>query len=609
MSGSYIDPCESGAYQGSGSVGSEGSGSWNGSGSGNDSITSENCCPQPLAGAACCVPGSLKMRLFQSYAQSYLDPDTIGDPYFPPGIETIWGTVQHSRIFTLTKTIFCDENFSTEERWVIEDPVADFGDWGDLTGAYFTTEFNIYYSDIQYSLILPNSPVQYMKRLMVQCKCDSPGIDPINGSRANAMGKCSNCFLARSISNMQIYKGAGPTAYSFFNTPPLISDLYRHQVMIWGSQTDLEECYGISDTPPEYLHSQHQVATDPCNAANLPWYGVGNVFTSKVYANTTVQYWKRTPFAFQRGFGTTTSASGHEMYANYPPFYGYVDCRFPVKKGEGDRKSRSFLNTARLGYASAYNFAAGAGSVCKPGKPDTYFTRNFWFYQQRNGDYEFTYLMTFPYSLEIPCPTNDLKAKSPTGFCTSKPLSVSPVYDHLYLGEYASPAQYYPICRDRGTMQSLPCDQRLGAMMWSKPGTFARVGTTNRLILTETAACVIAPPAPPPLPPPASGSTPSPIGSEPGSGSSGSGSGGSSEPIVCAGNCEYKIYYRELNQNLTWTLLYRLWNNDCRLSCRCDGEQEITVTYVGEPYQWPNELFFPCVATTPGSTPGSTSEE
>lgn len=606
MSGSYIDPCESGAYQGSGSVGSEGSGSWNGSGSGNDSITSENCCPQPVAGVACCVPGSLKMRLFQSYAQSYLDPDTVGDPYYPLGIETIWGTVQHSRIFTLTKTVFCDENFSTAERWVIEDPDSNFGDWGDLTGAYFTTEFNIYYGDVQYSLILPNSPVQYIKRLMVQCKCESPGIDRMDGSRANSMVKCRGCFLARSNVHTQLYKGSGATEYSFFNTLPLISDIYRHQVMIWGSQTDLEECYGISDTPPEHLHSQHQIATDPCTVDNFyDWANKG--FTSKVYTNTTVQYWKRTPFAFRRGVGLSGSYGGHEMYTNFPPFYGYVDCRFPIKKGEGDRKFRSYMNTARLGYMSYYNGYAGAGYVC--GDPNTYVVKNSWFYQQRNDDYLFTYLMTFPYALSTPCAvaTND-PARSPTGSCTSKPLSVSPVYDHLYIGQYASPSQYYPVC-DSVTMQSLPCEQRLGAMRWQTPGQY-RVGTTTRLVITEAPACVIIPPPPPPasgvvpgypapIPPPGSGSTPTQSGSAPFSGP------GSQPP--CGGDCSYNFAWAYLGKDGVWYLNYKYSSSTCTEWCACDVNVvgEIYVNYNGPEGGWPLVLNLPCV---PAVVMGSTSE-
>ena len=603
MSGSYIDPCESGAYQGSGSVGSEGSGSWNGSGSGNDSITSENCCPQPAAGVACCIPGSLKMRLYQIVPSSYEDPDL-------PGVVYITGNIIASRIYTLTKTVFCADTNSKTEQWVITDPDSTFGDWGDLTGAYFTSGDHgnkAFYTG--YSLVLPNSPVIRISDLLVQCRCQiCTHCTQEDGSKANVLPECKGCFLARGVEPLVVGDQGTIWGSAFSNhSLPSLARMYRHNVMIWGESTDLEACFGISDTPPQVLQTQQQIATpsgDPCVGGTKPYSSSGAPL-----------YWNRVAFAFANRIGT----EGPTMYYPYvgktfPPYYLYADCRYPVLKGangspdnlvERSRIRASYL-VCGVRHDTHYNIGhrwiSGRSFVCSTlGLPTDYHSANAWYYNRKIattwfGDTE-DFQQTYP-TTTIKCDGNNVDSRlfvsnSVNGLCIPVPKSITPVYEVLY----AIPA-YRPLCVPVPDLYNTPCEERVG-----------RAGTVNRLIITEAAACVIVPPAPPPLPPPASGSTPSPIGSEPGSGSSGSGSGGSSEPIVCAGNCEYKIYYRELNQNLTWTLLYRLWNNDCRLSCRCDGEQEITVTYVGEPYQWPNELFFPCVATTSGSTPGSTSEE
>lgn len=620
MSGSYIDPCKSGAYQGSGSVGSEGSGSWNGSGSGNDSITSKNCCPQPAAGVACCIPGSLKMRLYQIVPSSYEDPDL-------PGVVHITGNIIASRIYTLTKTVFCANTNSKTEQWVITDPDSTFGDWGDLTGAYFTSGDHgdkAFYTG--YSLVLPNSPVIRISDLLVQCRCQiCTHCTQEDGSKANVLPECKGCFLARGVEPLVVGDQGTIWGSAFSNhSLPSLARMYRHNVMIWGESTDLEACFGISDTPPQVLQTQRQNATQKC----LPGGDIYAPYNTKVFSSEGAPlYWNRVAFAFTNRIGT----EGPTMYYPYvgvtfPPYYLYADCRYPFIKGAlGSPDNLVARSRLRENYlvcgvvqevGSYYNIGSrwisGRSFICSSlGLPTDYHSTNAWWYSVKGAPQVWTGArdnprVTFP-GTTIKCDGNNvysrlLASPSVNGLCIPVPKSIRPVYDVLYGATSA-----FPLCTPTPDLYNTPCEERI-----SRAALLPEYFTVNqhfRVILTETAACVIVPPAPPPLPPPASGSTPSPIGSKPGSGSSGSGSSGSSAPIVFADNCEYKIYYRELNQNLTWTLLYRLWNNDCRLSFRCDGEQEITVTYVGEPYQWPNELFFPCVATTPGSTPGSTSEE
>ena len=624
MSGSYIDPCESGAYQGSGSVGSEGSGSWNGSGSGNDSITSENCCPQPAAGVACCIPGSLKMRLYQIVPSSYEDPESP--------VTWMAGHITESRIYTLTKTVFCADTNSKTEQWVITDPDSTFGDWGDLTGAYFTSGDHgnkAFYTG--YSLVLPNSPVIRISDLLVQCRCQiCTHCTQEDGSKANVLPECKGCFLARGVEPLRVGDQGTiwGSAFSNYSLPGLSGSLngsggiHRHNVMIWGASTDLESCFGISDQPPSFLTTQKQEPTVKCNLEYNPYL----LYTTQSFSSYGVpEYWKRVAFAFGRVYSSDgPTASNWHASITFPPYYHYVDCRWPAIKGSpgvpGDQMTTNEIRGRTVRYGSQWGgtiygdgrWVSGLSYIFKSINNETaldYHSANYWQYVPTKWwttGGRFTYpsktitgVTMYPYSEDL----RILYSNSFNGVCISVPKSVVPVYDVLY-----HPVERACTNTPQGIYTQLydtPCEERVSKLALS---AYFSAAENFRVILTETPACAIAPPVPPPLPPPASGSTPSPIGSEPGSGSSGSGSGGSSEPIVCAGNCEYQIYYRELNQDLTWTLMYRLWNNDCRLSCRCDGEQEITVTYVGEPYQWPNELFFPCVATTSGSTPGSTSE-
>lgn len=621
MSGSYIDPCESGAYQGSGSVGSVGS--WNGSGSGNDSITSENCCPQPSAGVACCIPGTLKMRLYQIVPSSYEDPDL-------PGIVYITGNIIASRIYTLAKTVFCADTKSQTEQWVITDPDSTFGDWGDLTGAYFTSGDHgnkEFYTG--YSLVLPNSPVIRISDLLVQCRCRiCTHCTQEDGSKANVLPECKGCFLARGVEPLMVGDQGTiwGSAFSSHSLPSL-ARMYRHNLMIWGESTDLEACFGISDTPPQVLQTQRQTSTQKCVPGVDPYAS----YNTKSFSSEGVPlYWNRVAFAFANMIGT----EGPTMYYPYvgitfPPYYLYADCRYPVFKsanGSPDNlieRSRLRANYLVCGVWHDFNFnignrwISGRSFVCSIlGLPTDYHSTNAWYYNVINVPNSWTGAgwnrrATFP-GTTIKCDgytenfnNVDLRlptSKSANGLCIPVPKSISPVYDVLYAETIA-----FPLCTPVPDLYNTPCEERISRAALL-PESFT-ASQYFRVILTEASACVIVPPTPPPLPPPASGSTPSPIGSEPGSGSGGSGSGGSSEPIVCAGNCEYQIYNSQLNQDLTWTLRYRLWNNDCRLSCRCDGEQEMTVTYVGQAYQWPQSLFIPCVSSTPGSTPGSTSEE
>lgn len=646
MSGSYIDPCESGAYQGSGSEGAIGS--WNGSGSGNDSITSENCC-QTRQGAACCVPGRLKMRLYQITHYSYIETE---------GAETgpmRWGEVEDSRIYTLVKTSFCSENGSSYEKWVIEDPDSNFGTWGDLSGAYFDFGGDFSY---RYKLVLPNSPVKSIRNLFIQCKC-LPQFAIRNPVFVPPIPKCEGCFLARSReSGSSDYLLASDWAEDFGKGIRPSDQVHSHQVMVWGESVDLEKCYGITDSPPKYLHTQYQIPTSNChgNTKNGPdTYAVSCDFKNKAFLAAGVPTsitWRRIAYCIQPYiYGYAAEVQNEPKWLLLPPFYHYKECGFPFKKGSpgaseyvidwlSDKsvgynllvQGRYAQNTRFLIYdlgliatiASGTTFGemiTGHVDNCTDYSKGTirdYMPWNSWRCQISPSwgayigepHYPLT-ANTFKHTTSTNCTQVYWNAYLKGGGCLNAPKSVAPVYDILYFFD----AYFWEnsISLPAGiNYTDIPCEDRIKYMVLKNCSTTdspLSLVKCARLVLTEAPVCVIAPPTPPPLPPPASGSTPSPIGSEPGSGSSGSGSSGSSAPIVCAGNCEYQIYYRELNQDLTWTLMYRLWNNDCRLSCRCDGEQEITVTYVGEPYQWPNELFFPCVATTPGSTPGSTSEE
>lgn len=570
-SGGYIDPCESGAYQGSGSIGS--GGSWNGSGSGNDSITHENCCKQTdYGGKCCCGPLRLKMRLYQITHHEYNDPDPRGYPgaWYRQTMSR-WGTVEDSRVYTLKKTIYCSDTDAKGVRWVIEDPDCTFGDWGDLTGAFVecVSFFDTYYNKVisQYHFVLPNSPVVYIQHLEQSCACSSES--EVKGENFVLRSFYTSFYGGISGS----YWGNWAYEYTSYGYIP------RHTCLIWGENVDTEKCHYLNKTPPAFLQTTAQKSSTPGSWTNLTgeWSGAA--------------YWKRVAYALQYGTEDTN-----------PPYNYYVDCRYPfVFEAFVAPHPLAMLehrNMKRHWYTQlVFSLIKGR---CQIGDPmvwnlDGRYDNLWWEMSMPNGQYHSPFAQSPPRFEGTGC--------LPT-YCSTLPLSISPVYDIAY-----------------GTRQSLPYGYSFPPELrnptcekWQKPDW-----TGTRYIITEASQCLTpslppppvtpVPAPPPPLPPPASGSTPSPIGSEPGSGSGGSGSSGSSEPIVCAGQCEYIVVLIQLNQDESWTLTYRLWNNDCRLSCRCDGEQDMTVTYVGQAYQWPQSLFIPCVASTPGSTPGSTSEE
>ena len=196
MAGSYIDPCGSGAFEGSGSWDTGSTGSWSGSGSGNDQLTVLNCCSSRPSNLVCCMPGKLKMKLFVLHLQDYTDPQ-IGN--------VRWYEIEESKTYTLSKTIYCDDNGGSEERWVIENPDV-FSSFGNLEGLYVydsgipTT--NAYFSRYSTTLILNNSINISLKTF---CKCETSYVNASSGPAIIApavnnqsLQSCASCFLAVS---------------------------------------------------------------------------------------------------------------------------------------------------------------------------------------------------------------------------------------------------------------------------------------------------------------------------------------------------------------------------------------------------------------------------
>lgn len=626
MSGSYIDPCESGAYQGSGSVGSEGSGSWNGSGSGNDSITSENCCPQPVAGVACCIPGKLKMRLYRRTLKSYVDPDPLLDlNNFSQTVE--WFEIEESKIYTLVKTVFCEKNNSSDERWVIQDPDSTFGDWGDLAGMYFTTAGYLWGTTREYNIILPNSPVVSIKGLRVQCKCvglfvyERYGSVAVNGFPS---AKCANCFLAQSAqaSSYGTYAasrwGGIPNPYPDYGlgvSESIMNMSIMHDVMIWGENTDLEKCYDISESPPKFLHTSEQKTKTMCKTTL-------GYKTSGYTDLPSVTVWKRLDHKYSRAL---------------PPFYCYVPCEFPFIKGAAGTDDRigggwtafpsynplyymrSLQRTIRLNrnFFDGYAAEVGIGYSCQDTltKKNGYVVASSWFGMTYNRPTEGLNDSSSNMSVRAVnhfTTVNPMSRDCNTDFpCITKVKNVAPVYDILYqmyyysLGWGGSAFQVRPEpCLPSGQSwenQSIPCEERMNYTSLLSPG---------RLILTEAEECSYTPPTPPasgvvpgypaPIPPPGSGSTPTQSGSAPFSGS------GSQPP--CGGDCSYNFAWAYLGKDGVWYLNYKYSSSTCTEWCSCDVNVagEIYVNYNGTEGGWPLVLNLPCV---PAVVMGSTSEE
>lgn len=577
-SGGYIDPCESGAYQGSGSIGS--AGSWNGSGSGNDSITHDNCCKQAeYGGKCCCGPLRLKMRLYQITHHEYNDPDPRGYPgaWYRETMSR-WGTVEDSRVYTLKKTIYCSDTDAKGVRWVIEDPDCTFGDWGDLTGAFVecVSFFDTYYNKVmsQYHLLLPNSPVVSILQLEQSCICSSES--EVKGEN----------FVLRSLYTFRYNLGS-----SYWGNPayedPAYGFIPRHTCLIWGENVDTEKCHYLNKTPPAFLQTTAQESSTPGSWTNLTGEFSG------------AAYWKR--FAY-------TSA----IDDSNPPYNTYADCRYPFIGPFSATDPLGLLEHRNMKRAWYLRLVFSLTKArCQIGDPmvwnlDGRYDNLWWDMWMPNGQYYTPSAQSPPRFAGTGC--------LPT-YCSTLPLSISPVYDIVY---YTFGTRYFPYgYAFPSGLRNPTCEK------WQKPDWVGK-----RYIITEASQCLtpslppppvtpvpVPPPTPPtsgvvpgfptPQPPPESGSTPSQSGSAPFSGP------GSQPP--CGGDCSYNLAWAWFTgKGQQWTLMYKYSSSTCTEWCSCDTNVvgEIYVTYNGPEGGWPAVLHLPCVpSSVQGSTPGSTSEE
>ena len=619
MSGSYIDPCESGAYQGSGSVGSEGSGSWNGSGSGNDSITSENCCPQPLTGKCCCGPQRLKMRLYQ----------TTGHEQPAAGWLALWGTVEDSRVYTLKKTIYCANTNEENVRWVIEDPDSTFGDWGDLTGAYFECKPYLNPSDpsaVPYyfsSLSLPNSPVASIS---------------ISGSANWGLGSLyCKCHPASAISdsNMLVSSGESYGSTTGYSDIPNVSNK-KHTFIVWGENVDWEECLFSMQSPPQFLLDTIQRPTSPCA---VDYYGNRYpAFTSASWWTGGRRYFKRV--AYRKSYPSQQQVSeGDYVGSNLDfqiPYASYIPCDWLKKSTEMGPGYIGSKGWTFLVYRTDNAFWPGmdqqwwlpnSSAICpsvSDGTTNIRIERTGWLLWE---PVDYIYIGNYNWSRRIaqyhtpPIVTPERCVPTVYPMCVTRPLSRTPVYDilyHPYIRQYIigvndplPPNDKTPNCVNNISPAQLKCEDYIST---------AVSNGYNRHIITEATGCLVPippyiPPTPPtsgvvpgfptPQPPPESGSTPSQSGSAPFSGS------GSQPP--CGGDCSYNLGYAWFTgTGQQWTLMYKYSSSTCTEWCSCDTNVvgEIYVTYNGPEGGWPAVLHLPCVpSSVQGSTPGSTSEE
>ena len=583
-SGGYIDPCESGAYQGSGSEGAVGS--WNGSGSGNDSITHENCCKQTeYGGKCCCGPLRLKMRLYQTTHHEYNDPDPRGYPgaWYRETMSR-WGTVEDSRVYTLKKTIYCSDTDAKGVRWVIEDPDCTFGDWGDLTGAFVecVSLVDTYSKELvtRYHLYLPNSPVVSIQALEQSCICSSES--EVKGEN----------FVLRSFFSGNSY-GFGN---SYWGNPAYEDTGYayiipRHTCLIWGENVDTEKCYYLNKTPPAFLQTTAQESLTPGSWKNLTGEFSG------------AAYWKRVAYIYN-----PSGVLGLGILDPNPPYNTYADCRYPF--------IGPFSATDPLGLLENRNMKRSwllrlvfslIKARCQIGDPpvwnlDGRYDNLWWEVNMPNGQYYSPFAQSPPRFEGTGC--------LPT-YCSTLPLSISPVYDivyHVIQGGF----RYFPYGYAFPSVLRNPTCEK-----WQRPDWVGR-----RYIITEASQCLtpslppppvtpvpdpapgVVPGYPAPIPPPGSGSTPTQSGSAPFSGS------GSQPP--CGGDCSYNFAWAYLGNDGVWYLNYKYSSSTCTEWCSCDSNivGEIYVNYNGPEGGWPLVLNLPCVpSAVQGSTPGSTSEE
>ena len=633
MAGSYIDPCGSGAFEGSGSWDTGSTGSWSGSGSGNDQLTGSNCCKNSATGKACCIGGNLKLKLFALHPQYYTDPDAVvSDP-------TSWSEIEDSRIYTLSKTIFCSDNGNIEERWVVKDP-DQFSIFGNIEGMYFTD--SIYDSTFLNSKLPFGYGLLYFKingeqkaiLMDIWCKCYSSVIlqtqtGSLNGSIANdSLASCSNSFLSRST--FQAYIGDSTIANNF-------------HAMIWGDDTNIENEFGISSTPPTYL-------TVSSYASNINAFGT-YVHTDGLsnYSFISNSYFKRV----YRKFNYSMFTSNTTYPA--PPFYCYVPCEFPYVKGNPrvptnnyDRQaaryqyvvygnqivfSKNTSEVSNYGYNSPYIVKTTEPTLTCVDNSGSNNTNTIYSKTRGNctsihlwmgysiGDYSYVTLSSITKNI-LDCYItkniiNDQGSFNWNSNCNAIPSSISPFYDtclplglptnstggDVYTNSYVRVSGTVPIMNT--CIGSIPYPPSSG---WPTGYTTQIVSNKNyKCFVTEGINC---PPYTYSGSLPGSGSTPV-SGSTPTSGStpgSGSGSGSGSAPVTCYGGCAYNITSYVSGGDgygWNWILTGTYAGNVCSTGCGCSNTGTITFSYWGPEGGWPNPLYFPCDPGAGGGSGGS----
>ena len=564
MAGSYIDPCGSGAFEGSGSWDTGSTGSWSGSGSGNDQLTGSNCCSSPPSNLVCCMPGKLKMKLFVLHLQDYTDPQ-IGN--------VRWYEIEESQTYTLSKTIYCDDTGGSEERWVIENPDV-FSSFGNLEGLYVYDSgiptANAYFSRYSTTLILNNSINISLKTF---CKCETSYVNVSRGPAIIApavnnqsLQSCASCFLAVSYAEVN----------SFY---PWSLSRTLH-AMIWVENTDLEKCYGIHESVPNYIYATKQTAGPACGSNNL-YYGMYN-FTNSGQFN-----YRRV--AIPSGSSTI-----------YAPFYIYADCRFPAKQGyPGVPQNTDQRRALRESYLK-YDWSNLSCANIQSAQNNTISNRTYlgtWSILGSNLPQIF--YQSFP-SNSFSCKISGMPSS-----CESYPKSINPIYDIVYPNVYDKNViglSGIPNCIGSGYVANPLCDTQ------PNPDKYVLFYTeSSRYILTEGTEC---PPYTYSGSLPGSGSTPV-SGSAPTSGStpgSGSGSGSGSAPVTCYGGCAYNITSYVSGGDgygWNWILTGTYAGNVCSTGCGCSNTGTITFSYWGPEGGWPNPLYFPCDPGAGGGSGGS----